>query len=50
MPVDTPGWRTYIRVHDKLERLPEFLLVRIQLHARTRYVGMPGFNGTDRRI
>ena len=27
MPVGTPRRRTYIRLHDKLERLPEFLLV-----------------------
>ena len=37
MPVSTPGRITYIRVYDEFERLPQFVLVCSQLHARMRY-------------
>ena len=46
MPIGTPGRRTNILVHDKLEGLPEFVLVCSQLHTRMQYIGVPGFNGT----
>ena len=46
IPIGTPGRRTYILVHDKLERLPEFVLVRSQLNTRIQYIGVPSFNGT----
>ena len=44
MPVGAPRRRTYIRVHDELERLPEFVIVRSRFHAGMRYVEIPGFN------
>ena len=50
MPVGTPGRRTYIRVYDEFERLPQFVIVRSQFYARMRYVGISGFNDTARRI
>ena len=50
MPVGTPRRCTYIRLHDEPEHLPEFLLVRSQLHPVMPYIGIPGLNGTSCRI
>ena len=43
MPVGNLGRRTYIRVYEKPERLPKFVLVSSRLHARMRYFGITGF-------
>ena len=50
MPVHAPRRRTYIWVYDKPWHLPELVLVSGGLHVGMWYVGIPGFNGSTRRI